>query len=37
MFVLVRGQVLGSGTASQVRAAKEKAAQSACQALGISA
>lgn len=37
MFVLVRGKVLGSGTATKVRIAKEKAAQSACQELEISA
>jgi len=37
IYVLVRGQVLGSGTARQKSTAKEKAAQHACQALGISA
>ena len=35
--VLVRGEVLGTGTASRVRIAKEQAAQSACQTLGIPA
>ncbi|KAI9570200.1 hypothetical protein HD554DRAFT_2170377 [Boletus coccyginus] len=33
----VKGQVLGSGTASQLRNAKEKAAQYVCQEWGISA
>ncbi|KAF8841938.1 hypothetical protein BDN67DRAFT_966452 [Paxillus ammoniavirescens] len=33
----VNGQVLGVGTANQLRVAKEQAAEAACQALGIPA
>lgn len=34
-LVLVKGEVLGSGTDSQLRTAREQAAQSACHILGI--